>query len=447
MDNKAGLQKEFARRRKRLMSLMGENSIAIIPSAREVVRSRDTHYLFRQDSDFWYLTGYNEPDSVLVLLPGREHGEVVLFNRERDPVQETWHGRRSGQDGAIERHGVDDAFPINDIDDILPGLLEGRERIYYALGANAEFDQHVMAWINTIRGKVRQGALAVGEIIDLRHYLHEMRLFKSAAEIKAMRHAGAVTAKAHARAMGFAAPGRTEAQVEAELLHEFAMNDCRHAAYNCIVAGGANGCILHYNENDQPLVDGELLLIDAGAEYQGYAADITRTFPVNGRFSKEQRAIYELVLKAQAAALSVIKPGTPWKLIHETSVAVLTEGLRELGILKGKLKELIAKDAHRPYSLHKTGHWLGLDVHDVGDYQIGGESRVLEPGMVLTVEPGLYFPPGMKGLAKKWQGIAVRIEDDVLVTKTGHEVLTDGVPKDPDAIEALIAKARRRRAA
>lgn len=443
MDNK-----EFARRRKRLMTLMGKNSIAIIPSAREVVRSRDTHYLFRQDSDFWYLTGYNEPDSVLVLMPGREHGEVVLFNRERDPVMETWHGRRSGQEGAIDRLGLDDAFPITDIDEILPGLLEGRERIYYALGAGAEFDHQVMTWINTIRGKVKQGALQVGEIIDLRHLLHDMRLFKSAAELKAMRHAAAVSASAHVRAMGFVAPGRTEAQVEAELLHEFAMGGCRHAAYNSIVAGGENACILHYNENDQELKDGDLLLVDAGAEFEGYAADITRTFPVNGRFNKEQRAIYEWVLKAQEAAIAVIKPGIPWKLIHETSVRVLTEGLLELGLLKGKLKDLLVKEAHKPFSVHKTGHWLGLDVHDVGDYQLGGESRVLEPGMVLTVEPGLYFAPGMKGVPKKFQGIGIRIEDDVLVTKGGHEVLTAAAPKDPDAIEALMAgRGKRRRAA
>lgn len=432
-------QKEFARRRQRLMSLMGSDSIAIIPSAQDVIRSRDTHYPFRQDSDFWYLTGYNEPDAVLVLLPGRDAAQVVLFNRERDPRMETWHGRRSGQDGAIAHFGVDDAFPIGDIDDILPGLLEGRERIYYALGAHARFDKQVMNWINALRDKVHLGAVPVGEIIDLRHLLHDLRLFKSAAEIKAMRHAALVSAQAHMRAMRFAAPGRTEAQTEAELLHEFALGGCRFPAYNSIVAGGEHACILHYVENDQPLKAGELLLIDAGAEYQGYAADITRTFPVNGVFTPEQRSIYELVLKAQAAAIAVIKPGVPWRLIHETSVAVLTEGLLALGILKGKLKELLASEAHKPYSIHKTGHWLGLDVHDVGDYQIGGESRELAPGMVLTVEPGLYFARGTKGLAKKWQGIGVRIEDDILVTKNGCEVLTAAAIKAPDDIEAWMA--------
>ncbi|MBI2380793.1 MAG: Xaa-Pro aminopeptidase [Gammaproteobacteria bacterium] len=439
--------KEHARRRKRLMAQMGKNSIAIVPSAHEAVRSRDTHYLFRQDSDFWYLTGYHEPDSVLVLIPGRAHGEVVLFNRERDPAAETWHGRRTGQEGAIARFGFDDAFPIADIDEILPGLLEGRDQIHYAMGVNAEFDAQVMAWVNTLRGKVKQGALAVGEMVELRHLLHDMRLFKSAAELKAMRHAAETAAKAHCRAMCYAEPGRTEAQMEAEILHEFALHGCRHPAYNCIVAGGENACILHYNENDQELKDGELLLIDAGAEYQGYASDITRTFPVNGKFSAAQRAVYGLVLKAQLAAIAVIRPGIPWSLIHETSVRVLTEGLVELGILKGRVADLLVKEAHKPYSLHKTGHWIGLDVHDVGDYTIAGESRILEPGMVLTVEPGLYFAPGTKGLAKKWQGMGVRIEDDVLVTKTGHEVLSHGVPKDIESIEALMAEARRVRGA
>lgn len=431
--------RDYIRRRRRLMQHMGRNAIAIVPAAREVVRSRDTHYLFRQDSDFAYLSGFPEPNAVLVLVPGRPQGEALLFCLDRDPAAETWHGRRYGPVRAAEAFGFDDAFPVDDIDEILPGLMEGRERIFYALGHDAEFDKHLMDWLAQLRNQRKKGVHPPGEIIDLRHALHEMRLFKEAAEIKLMKAAAKAAAAGHVRAMQACRPGLSELDIEAELQREFARHGARFPAYNSIVAGGENACILHYIENNMPLRSGDLLLIDAGAEYQWYASDITRTFPVNGRFTPLQREIYQWVLKAQYAAIREVRPGNTWNRIHEAAVKVLTQGLVELGVLKGKPAELIEKEAYRPYYMHKTGHWLGLDVHDVGDYQIDGQPRVLEPGMVLTVEPGLYFAPDTKGLAKKFHGIGIRIEDDVLVTKTGHEVLTDGVPKEPDEIEALMA--------
>lgn len=432
--------KDYLKRRRRLMQLIGKGAIAIIPSAQEQIRSRDTHYLFRQDSDFAYLTGFPEPNAVLVLIPGRSHGEAVLFCNERDITAETWHGRRFGPAGAIQHFEVDDAFPISDIDEILPGLMEGRERIFYALGNNTEFDHKVMGWLNVLRAQYKKGVHPPGEIVDLRLHLHEMRLFKEAAEIRLMKQSAYAAASAHVRAMQLTHPGVSEAELEADIAREFARHGARFPAYNSIVAGGENACILHYVENDQLLRDGDLVLVDAGAEYAWYASDITRTFPVNGVYSPVQRAAYMCVLKAQLAAIAEVRPGNTWNRIHDTAVKVLTQGLVELGILKGRINELLEKMAYKPFYMHKTGHWLGLDVHDVGDYQIDGMPRVLEPGMVLTVEPGLYFSPGTKGLAKKWWGIGIRIEDDVLVTKTGHEVLSHGVPKDPDEIEALMAQ-------
>ncbi len=430
---------DYVRRRRRLMQQLGKGSIAIVPSAQEIVRSRDTHFRFRQDSDFAYLTGFPEPNAVLVLIPGRPQGETVLFCNERDPLAETWHGRRYGPERAAAAFQFDDAFPIDDIDEILPGLMEGRDRIHYALGHNPDFDNTVMGWLNALRAQVRKGVHPPGEIIDLRHQLHDMRLFKDAAEIKQMRAAAHAAAQGHIRAMRAAKAGVNEAQIAAELAYEFARHGGHHCAYNSIVAGGDNACILHYVENNMALKDGDLLLVDAGAEYEWYASDITRTFPVSGKFSALQRRCYDWVLKAQHAAIEQVKPGNTWNQIHDAAVRTLTQGLIDLGVLKGKLSDLLDGEAYKPYYMHKTGHWLGLDVHDVGDYQIDGQPRVLEPGMVLTVEPGLYFAPGTKGLAKKFHGIGIRIEDDVLVTKTGFEVLTTGVPKDPDEIEALMA--------
>lgn len=430
--------KEFAKRRKQLMRMMGDGAIAILPAAPQHIRNRDAEYPYRQDSDFHYLSGFPEPEAVIVLTPGRKHGEYILFCRERDPLMETWNGRRAGPEGACELYSADDAFPIGDIDDILPGLLEHRERVYYTMGFSTEFDQRVMGWVNQIRRKVRAGSRTPDEFISLEHLLHDMRLYKSGAELKALRSAMAISATAHQRAMRMCRPGLMEYEVEAEYLYEFRKHGAV-PAYSPIVGGGANGCILHYVENNMPLNDGELLLIDAGAEVECYAADITRTFPVNGRFSKPQRAIYEVVLAAQQAAIAKIKPGNHWNDPHDAAVRVLTEGLVELGLLKGKERQLIKDQEYRRFYMHRTGHWLGMDVHDVGDYKVGGEWRVLEPGMVMTVEPGLYIPAGSKGVAKKWWNIGVRIEDDVLATPKGYEVLTIATPKSMEAIETLMA--------
>lgn len=432
-------KQEFARRRKNLMAQLEPNSIAIVPSAREKVRNRDVDYPFRQDSDFFYLTGFAEPEAVLVLLPGRKHGQYVLFCRERDPAMELWNGYRAGPEGACAEYGADDAFPISDIDDILPGLLEGRERVYYAMGRHDDFDRKVMQWINVIRSKVRSGAHPPGEFLDLDHLLHDMRLYKSAAELRVMRRAGKISAEAHKRAMQVCKPGIAEYQLEAEIQHEFARNGARFPAYSSIVGAGKNGCILHYVENSDIARDGDLVLIDAGCELEHYAADITRTFPANGKFSSEQRALYEIVLKAQQAAIKAVKPGNHWNQPHDATVRVITEGLVSLGLLKGNVKKLIEKEAYKDFYMHRAGHWLGMDVHDVGDYKVGNEWRVLEPGMVLTVEPGIYVAPDNTKVAKKWRGIGIRIEDDVVVTKEGCEVLTADVPKSIRDIEALMA--------
>ncbi len=430
---------EYARRRKQLMSMMEENSIAILPAAQEKIRSRDTDYPFRQDSDLLYLTGFPEPESVLVLIPGREHGEVVIFCRERDREREIWDGLREGPDGVCANYAADDAFPISDIDDILPGLIEGRERLYYALGRDAEFDKRVMGWVNSIRAKVRSGATPPGEFLDLDHFLHDMRLYKSAEEARLMSQAAEISAKAHARAMQVCEPGMYEYQLEAEIQYVCAMSGGRRPAYNSIVGGGKNACILHYVENDQKLKDGDLVLIDAGCEFEYYASDITRTFPVNGKFSKEQAALYQVVLDAQLAAIEEVKVGNHWNAPHDVSVKVITEGLVELGLLKGDVSELIEKEAFKDFYMHRIGHWIGMDVHDVGDYKVGGEWRVLEPGMVMTVEPGIYVSPDNENVASKWRGIGIRIEDDVLVTKTGPQILSQGVPKTINDIESLMA--------
>jgi Xaa-Pro aminopeptidase len=437
---------EFAKRRKRLMQSMGRDSIAILPSAPVRQRNRDVEHPYRPDSDFYYITGFPEQEAVAVLVPGREHGEYILFCRERDQKMETWNGRRAGLDGAVEHYGADDAFPISDIDEILPGLLENRERVYYAMGCNPDFDRQVMEWINLLRKQSRAGVHTPGEFIDLDHQLHDMRLYKSAAEIKIMRKAAQISAKAHMRAMRVCRPGMMEYQLESEILHECSQYGARFQAYSPIVGGGTNGCVLHYTENEAPLRDGDLVLIDAGCELECYASDITRTFPVNGRYSKAQRDLYEVVLEAQYAAIDAVRPGNHWNHPHEAAVKMLTKGLITLGLLKGRLATLIKNDAYREFYMHRTGHWLGMDVHDVGDYKVGEEWRVLEPGMVLTIEPGLYIAPGSKGIAKKWWDIGIRIEDDVLVTRDGYEVLSRDVPKEPDEIEALMAgKARGRK--
>lgn len=432
-------QSEYKARRQALMEKMAPGSIAILPSAPETVRNRDVEHPYRQDSDFYYLSGFGEANGCIVLIPGREHGEYVLFCEEKNPEMEIWTGRRAGPEGAVADFGADDAFPVGDIDEILPGLIEGCERIYCAMGVSPDFDRQLMQWVNHIKAQVRKGAVAPHEFSALDHLLHEMRLIKSPAEIEVMQKAADISSEAHCRAMKVCEPGKYEYQLEAELLHEFTREGSRWPAYPSIVGAGENACILHYTSNNQPISDGDLILIDAGCELDYYAADITRTFPANGRFSPEQRALYDLVLKAQKAAIDEVKPGNSWNASHETAVKVLTEGLVELGLLSGDPEELIEKEAYKAFYMHRTGHWLGMDVHDVGEYRVGSEWRPLVPGMALTIEPGLYVAPDNQDVEARWRGIGIRIEDDVVVTEEGCHVLTTGVPKEADEIEALMA--------
>jgi Xaa-Pro aminopeptidase len=429
--------KEFVRRRRQLMRIAGDDAILVLPAAPERIRSRDTHYPYRQDSDLWYLTGFNEPEAVLVLVPGRKHGEAILFCRERDPEREGWDGPRSGPEGAVERFGLDDAYPIDDLDEILPGLLEGRTRVYYHFGRDTEFDLKLIGWLNRVRAQVRSGAQPPHEFLELGHLLDELRLFKSPAELKLMQRAADISVKAHEAAMRAAKPGVREYELQAEIERVFRMHDAV-PAYGSIVGAGANACVLHYVANAAQSQDGDLVLVDAGAEYRNYASDITRTFPVNGRFGKEQRALHDLVGAAQDAALAHARPGVPYEAGHEAAVRTLTEGLLRLGLLKGALEKNVAGGQYKRFYRHKTGHWLGLDVHDVGDYRIDGDSRLLEPGMVFTIEPGLYVAPDDTTVAAKWRGIGIRTEDDVLVTKDGHKVLTGKLARSADEIETLM---------
>jgi Xaa-Pro aminopeptidase len=432
-------KREYAGRRRDLMAMMQPNSIAVVACAPEKIRSKDTHYPYKQNTNLSYLCGFHEPDSVLLLIPGRTLGEFVLFCRDKDIVRETWDGYREGPEGAVAHFAANDAFPIDDIDDILPGLLEGKGRVYYAIGKDPQFDRHLMGWVNGIREQKGSELMPPSEFVDLDHLVNEMRLFKSAGEIRLMRRAAEISAQAHCRAMKISQPGLYEYQLQAEIEHEFMSSGASSPAYTSIVGGGKNGCILHYIENRDKLRSGDLVLIDAGCEYQNYAADISRTFPVNGRFTAAQAAIYDVVLAAQTAAIDLIGPGLAYNLANEATIRVITQGLVDLGILKGCLETLIVEGAYRDFYMHSAGHWLGMDVHDVGDYKIDNHWRVYEPGMVVTVEPGIYISPENQTVAAKWRGIAVRIEDDVLVTKTGNEDLTSGVPKSRDQIELLMA--------
>jgi Xaa-Pro aminopeptidase len=431
-------QSEFKKRRKQLMQHIGKGNIALIGSASERTRNRDVNYPFRQDSDFYYLTGFNEPDSLAVFIPGRKQGEYILFCREFDEKKALWEGAHAGLEGATTHYKADDSFPIDDLDDILPGMLEDKGKVYYPIGRNSDLDHNLLVWINNIRSQSRTGVTAPGELASLEHILHEMRLFKSPEEIKLMRRAADVSANAHVKAMQKCKPGLYEYQIEAEIIYNFIQGGLRAVAYPSIVAGGKNACVLHYTENSDKLKNGDLLLIDAGAECDHYAADITRTFPVSGRFSEPQRQLYQLVLDAQAAAIAQIKPGLSWHLAHDASVEALTKGLVALGLLKGKVSKLIKDEKYKQFYMHRIGHWLGMDVHDVGDYKLDKEWRLLEPGMVLTVEPGLYIPADCQSVDEQWRGIGIRIEDDVLVTAEGHEILTSGVPKTIAEIESLM---------
>jgi Xaa-Pro aminopeptidase len=431
-------EKEFARRRKQLLRMVGHDGIAILPAAPVRMRSRDVEYRFRQDSDFYYLTGFAEPESVVVLAPGRDNGEYILFCRERDPDKELWDGKRSGPAGAIRDFAADDAFPIDDIDDILPGIMESCSRVYYTMGLYAEFDTRIADWVNSLRSREARGVHTPQEFVALDHLLHDMRLYKSRAEIAAMRRSAKVAVDAHTRAMQAVRPGLYEYEVEAEFANEFRRNDA-WMSYSPIVGGGANSCTLHYVENRDQLVDGDLLLIDAGCELDYYASDITRTIPVSGKFSPEQRAVYEIVLEAQLAAIEKTRKDNHWNEPHDAAVKVITRGLKKIGLLDGTLPRLIKDGAYREFFMHRTGHWLGMDVHDVGDYKVGDEWRLLESGMVTTVEPGIYIPASRK-VPAKWRNIGIRIEDDVAVTSNGPDVLSKGLVKDPDEIESLMQR-------
>ncbi|RKS85035.1 Xaa-Pro aminopeptidase [Orbus hercynius] len=428
-------------RRERIIANMVENSAALFFSAPEAVRSNDTHYPYRQNSDFWYLTDFTEPESVLVLIKAANNQyQTILFNRTKDPLAETWTGYRLGQEAALLQVHVDKAYPIEQIMTHLPNLINGKQAIYHA----SQQYQYADDIINNIMAILRQGTRkhyrAPQSIIDWRPIVHEMRLFKSAYELEVMHKAGKITAQGHLRAMQACKPGMYEYQLESEILHEFNQHGARFPSYNTIVGGGNNGCILHYENNSEPLKDGDLVLIDAGCEYQYYAGDITRTFPINGKFTLAQREIYDLVLKAQYKAIELFKPGISIQEVNEHVVQIMVEGLVKLHIMQGDIRELIAQKAYSQFYMHGLGHWLGIDVHDVGDYKTPSRERKLEPGMVLTVEPGLYINQDAD-VPVQYRGIGIRIEDNIVITQTGNKVLTSDVPKAADEIEKLMCQA------
>jgi Xaa-Pro aminopeptidase len=425
------------RRRERLIREVGRG-VVVVPTAPERLRNRDSHYPYRFDSYFYYLTGFREPESVLVLVAG-EQPRSILFARNKDPDREIWDGFRYGPEAAREAFGFDQAFPVASLDERMPELIADQPALHMHLGADPDWDARAVGWINRVREQSRSGVTAPAAISDVRVLLDEMRLIKDGAEIALMRQAAAIAAAAHVRAMGAARPGMGEYEIEAELLHEFRRRGAQAPAYSPIVAGGANACVLHYVENSAKLRDGELLLIDAGCELDGYASDITRSFPVNGRYSGEQRAVYELVLAAQAAAIAEVRAASPWDAPHEAAVRVLAQGFVDLGLCTGSVDSVIESGDYKRFYMHRTGHWLGMDVHDAGDYKREGRWRALAPGMALTVEPGCYIRPAGDVPERFWN-IGVRIEDDVLVTEGGCEVLTAAAPKSVAEIEALMAE-------
>jgi len=422
--------KEFMRR-------MAPKSVAIIPGAHDTRRSNDTHYRFRQDSDFFYLTGFEEPDALAVIKPEADT-KYTLFVRPRDPEREIWDGRRAGVDGAKSDFGADEAFPTAEFESKLADFLDGAEVLYYRLGMDHDLDNTIVNEIARMRSLNRKPIHPPQTIVDPATIVHELRVFKSAAEIEIMQQAADIAAEAHCEAMKAAKPGMQEYQIEALIEQVFRRHGASGPAYTSIVGAGPNATVLHYINNDGELRDGELLLVDAGAEYKGYASDITRTFPINGRYTKAQRDIYDLVLKAQMACVEMVRPGTTHDQLKQRSIEILTEGMVELGLLQGKVEELIKEKKHEQFYMHGLGHMLGIDVHDVGRYYYGTESRALEPGVVMTVEPGIYIAPDTKDIPEKYLGIGVRIEDDVLCTNNGPRVLTHKVPKQAEEIETLM---------
>jgi Xaa-Pro aminopeptidase len=427
---------QFRQRRENLMHRM-EAGIAIVPTAPEVLRNRDSHYAYRFDSYFYYLTGFEEPESVLVLIAGSQP-RSILFCREKDMEREIWDGFRYGPTAALSRFEMDETYPISELDQRLPELMANQPALFHALGADAVWDQRVTGWLNAVKAQVRSGVRAPVVLQDIRTYLDEMRLIKSPYELYIMRHAAKISTEAHRQAMQKSRPGLHEYEIEAELLHTFYRHGSRAPAYGSIVAGGANACVLHYVANNACLNDGDLLLIDAGCEMYGYAADITRTFPVNGMFSGPQRDLYELVLAAQTAAIAQVRPGNHWNAPHEAALQVLVQGFIDVGLCQGSVDAVMESGDYRRFYMHRTGHWLGLDVHDAGEYKTqDGAWRNLEPGMTLTVEPGCYVRPGDDVPAHFWN-IGIRIEDDVHVTNNGCEVLTAAAPKTVTDIQAWM---------
>jgi Xaa-Pro aminopeptidase len=433
----------YQQRRAHLLAQCAPSSIVIIPAAGQVTRSNDTEYPFRQDSDFWYLTGFNEPDGFLLLsnqLSGEGSSQMASFAfvLPKDPHAEIWHGRRLGAEAAPAALGIDEAYDLDTIDELLPELINGHQHLYYCLDKYPQADALVQSALAHCKNAPKQSMTAPTSINDVSMILHAMRRIKSEPELQIMRQAGVISSDAHKRAMQFVRPGVFEYQLEAELHHEFAMRGAKHPAYGTIVGSGENACILHYTENNARINDGDLVLIDAGCELEGYAADITRTFPANGVFSPVQRELYQIVLDAQLAALDMLIPGNTIAQAMQSAVKVTVNGLLRLGILTGEFDELIEQEAWRPYFMHGLGHYLGLDVHDVGIYKQDGEDIALEPGVVITVEPGIYIAPDSK-VPAQYRGIGIRIEDDIVITESGHEILSAGVPKSIDDIEALMA--------
>ncbi len=425
----------YTARRKQLQALM-QQGIAIIPSAPEVVRNGDAHYDYRHDSSLYYLTGFSEPEAVLVVIAG-EMPQSILFCRDKNPEREVWDGFRYGPEAAHAHFGLDAAYSMATLDDKLLELMGNQATLYYPLGADVQWDARVIRLREAVKAKARNGVRAPSEIRDVREPLNEMRLFKDGHEQTLMQRAATISCEAHRRAMRFTRPGQFEYEVEAELLHEFCRHGARHPAYTSIVAGGVNGCTLHYVGNDARLNDGDLLLIDAGCEFAGYAADITRTFPVNGKFSAPQRDVYEVVLAAQAAAIDAVQPGRLWNAPHEAALRVLAQGFVDLKLCQGSVEGVLESESYKQFYMHRTGHWLGMDVHDVGEYKVADQWRPLQAGMVLTVEPGCYIRPSDKVPRALWN-IGIRIEDDVLVTAQGNAVLTQAAPKTISEIEEVM---------
>lgn len=428
----------FSERRDLLADKVLEDSAIIVSAASVKSRISDTEYSYRQDSNFYYLSGYEEPESLILIRPNQDKERFIIFCRDRDPLREQWDGFRTGQEGVIQDYGADAAYSINSIDEIMPKLLEGAKNIYFSMSAPCGVDAKISSWVEDIRKNTRSGAEPPQNLLSLDSILHEMRLIKESDEMDLMKQAANITTEAHIRAMQSVRPGMYEYQLEAEYLYAFNKNGARSPAYNSIVGGGNNSCILHYVENNAELQDGDLVLVDAGCEYQYYASDVTRTFPVNGKFSPEQKEIYSIVLEAHKQSMEQAKPGNKWNLMHEKSVEVIVEGLLSIGLLQGSRDEIIDKGEYSKFYMHRIGHWLGMDVHDVGSYKQDGDWRPLEEGMVMTVEPGIYILDSMEGVDDKWKGIGVRIEDDIAITDSGFEILTPDVPRTIEEVEQTV---------